>query len=113
KGSGMIHPNMATLLACVITEVAIDPYLLQEVFARVNDRTLNCSTVDGDTSTNDTAIILANGAAGLQVDADSDALAAFESALLDVMTSLAQQLARDGEGATHLVEIMVKGARSF
>ncbi len=113
KGSGMIHPNMATLLAFVITDVAIDPYLLQQVFARVNDRTLNCITVDGDTSTNDTAIILANGAAGLQVDEDSEVLVRFEAALLEVMTDLAQQLARDGEGATHLVEITVDSARSF
>lgn len=113
KGSGMIYPNMATLLAFVITDADIEAHALQELFQRVNDRTLNCITVDGDTSTNDTAIILANGAAQASVAPGSDAFVAFERALTDVMTSLARQLARDGEGASHLVQITVKGAASF
>jgi len=113
KGSGMIHPNMATLLAFVITDIAIDAHLLQQIFARVNDISLNCITVDGDTSTNDTAILLANGAADVQATAGSEAMRAFESALTDVMIKLARQLACDGEGATHLVEITVSGAATF
>lgn len=113
KGSGMIHPDMATLLAYVVTDASIDPQFLQTVFTRINNLTLNCITVDGDTSTNDTAIILASGGSGVEVCPDSPAQHPFETALLNVMTSLSRKLARDGEGATHLVEITVAGADTF
>lgn len=113
KGSGMIYPRMATLLSFAATDVVIDPALLQQIFSRVVERSLNCMTVDGDTSTNDTAIILANGASGLEIWAGSYSERVFEEKLLEVMQSLAKQLARDGEGATKLIEVVVHGAGSF
>jgi glutamate N-acetyltransferase / amino-acid N-acetyltransferase len=113
KGAGMIHPQMATLLAFVTTDAAIAPDLLDHLFRRCIDKSLNCLTVDGDTSTNDTAIILASGKSGVELRTDTPELASFESALLDVLQSLAKQLARDGEGATKLVEISITGGRSF
>lgn len=112
KGAGMIAPNMATLLAFVTTDIAIAPSVLKDVFARVVNRSLNCMTVDGDMSTNDTALILASGASGACAEAGAE-LEAFEAALLEVMQSLAKQLARDGEGATKLIEIEVSRADSF
>jgi len=113
KGSGMMQPNMATMLAYVITDAAVEPLFLQQIFSRLIDKTINCVTVDGDTSTNDTAIIMANGASGVQVAADTPELHPFETALEEVLTELSRKLARDGEGATHLVEITVAGAPTF
>lgn len=110
KGSGMIHPNMATTLAYVMTDAAIAPKPLQAMLKRVVNLSYNRLSVDGDMSTNDTLIVLANGASGERVNAKN--VAAFEDALLDVCQSLAQQIARDGEGARKLVEIEVRGARS-
>ncbi len=105
KGVGMIEPNMATLISLVFTDAAIDSQELNSIFRRVIDRTLNCVSIDTDTSTSDTAIIMASGAAGA-VDAED-----FESALGDVLLSLTQQVARDGEGAEKLIEVHVDGAR--
>lgn len=105
KGVGMIEPDMATMIAVVLTDADIDPPALDAVFRRVVDRTFNCVSVDTDTSTSDTAVILASGAAGA-VDG-----AAFERALSEVCGSLARQIARDGEGATKLLEVVVAGAR--
>ena len=113
KGSGMMHPNMATMLAYVFTDAEIEPRLLQQIFVRIIERTLNCVTVDGDTSTNDTAVVLANGAAEVDIVPDTPAFHGFETALTNVLKSLAKQLARDGEGATHLVEVTVNGAPDF
>lgn len=113
KGSGMMHPNMATMLAFVITDAAVEPHFLQQIFSRIIDRTINCVTVDGDTSTNDTAILLANGASTVHIEPDGPALHPFETALMNVLTELARKLARDGEGASHLVEITVAGAPTF
>lgn len=113
KGSGMMHPNMATMLAFIITDASVDPHFLQQIFSRIIDRTLNCVTVDGDTSTNDTAILFANGAAGVEIVPDSPQLHEFETALSNVLTTLSRKLARDGEGATHLIEITVTGAPTF
>jgi len=113
KGSGMMHPNMATMLAYVVTDAAVEPMFLQQIFSRLIDKTINCVTVDGDTSTNDTAIILANGTSGVHIAADTQELHPFETALEDVLTELSRKLARDGEGATHLVEITVAGAPTF
>jgi glutamate N-acetyltransferase/amino-acid N-acetyltransferase len=104
KGVGMIEPNMATLITLFFTDAAIEPTALDATFRRVIDRTFNCVSVDTDTSTSDTAVILASGAAG-----DVDA-AAFEAALHEVALSLTQQVARDGEGAEKLIEVHVDGA---
>jgi glutamate N-acetyltransferase/amino-acid N-acetyltransferase len=106
KGVGMIEPNMATMIAMIFTDAALDPAELDTVFRRVVDRTFNCVSVDTDTSTSDTAVILASGAAGA-VDPDL-----FEAAVHDVCESLTKQIARDGEGATTLIEVCVDGARS-
>jgi glutamate N-acetyltransferase/amino-acid N-acetyltransferase len=108
KGAGMIHPNMATMLAILTTDAAIAPELLQAALRRAVDYSFNRVSVDGDMSTNDTVLLLASGAAGAPID--SDALPAFTRALTSVCVDLAQQIARDGEGATRLVEITVTGA---
>ena len=106
KGVGMIEPNMATMIAMFFTDAAVSAPALDAVFRRVIDRTFNCVSIDTDTSTSDTAVVLAGGAAG-PVDA-----AAFEAALYDVAESLTKQVARDGEGATTLIEVTVDGAAS-
>lgn len=113
KGSGMMHPNMATLLAFIMTDVDISPALLDECLRGANEKSLNCITIDGDTSTNDTAILFASGKSGLSVIKGSESQRLFEEHLLAVMQSLAKQLARDGEGATKLIEIHVQRAASF
>jgi glutamate N-acetyltransferase/amino-acid N-acetyltransferase len=105
KGVGMIEPNMATLIAMVFTDAKVDARELDTTFRRVIDTTLNCVSIDTDTSTSDTAIILASGAAGT-VDSS-----AFEEALQEVLLSLTKQVARDGEGAEKLIEVRVTGAR--
>lgn len=105
KGVGMIEPDMATLIAMVFTDAAVPAAQLDASFRRVIDNTLNCVSVDTDTSTSDTAVILASGAAG-PVDT-----AAFEVALHQVLLSLTRQIARDGEGAETLIEATVDGAR--
>lgn len=110
KGSGMIHPNMATMLAIVTTDAAIDPALLDQALRAAANRSFNRVSVDGDTSTNDTLFALASGASGVRVEAGD--LAAFTRALSAVCVALAKQIARDGEGATRLVEIHVTGAAS-
>lgn len=113
KGSGMIHPNMATMLAFVTTDAAIAPHALQAVVSRSVERTYNRITVDGDTSTNDMVVVLANGLAGNEpLDVDDPELAVFEQALDYVNTYLAKEIARDGEGATKLIEVRVQGAAS-
>ncbi len=111
KGSGMIHPNMATMLAIVTTDVAMPAPLLQQELRAAADRSFNRISVDGDTSTNDTLLLLASGASGVSItSAESPARDAFAAALVDVCVDLAKQVARDGEGATKLVEILVTGA---
>ncbi len=104
KGVGMIEPDMATLITLFFTDAAIDPTELDAVFRRVIDLTFNCVSVDTDTSTSDTAVVLASGAAG-PVSAE-----AFEAALHEVALSLTQQVARDGEGAETLIEVHVDRA---
>jgi glutamate N-acetyltransferase/amino-acid N-acetyltransferase len=105
KGVGMIEPNMATLITMMFTDAAIEKSALDKVFRRVIDKTFNCVSVDSDTSTSDTAVILASGVAGA-VDP-----AKFEDALYQVALSLTKQVARDGEGAEKLIEVCVDGAR--
>lgn len=109
KGSGMIHPNMATTLGFVCTDAAVSPELLHELLGQVVDDTFNAITVDGDTSTNDMVIALANGASGVSVS-DEASTAALRAALSAVLDSLAQQVVLDGEGATRLLEVEVTGA---
>jgi glutamate N-acetyltransferase/amino-acid N-acetyltransferase len=113
KGAGMIHPNMATMLAFVATDAAIAPSLLQKTLHDVTDRTFNAISVDGDTSTNDTVLVLANGAAGTpSIKPGTSAYRAFLTALEDVCRSLALQIVADGEGAQRVIEIEVRGAKS-
>jgi glutamate N-acetyltransferase / amino-acid N-acetyltransferase len=113
KGAGMIHPNMATMLAFVITDAAIAPGLLQKTLRDVTSRTFNAISIDGDTSTNDTLLVLANGAAGVStIQSGSAAHRAFTEALEDVCRSLALQIVADGEGAQRVIEIEVRGAKS-
>ena len=104
KGVGMIEPDMATMIAMMFTDAEVPSDTLDAVFRSVVNRTFNCVSVDTDTSTSDTAVVLASGAAG-PVDA-----AEFEAALFSVCASLAQQIARDGEGATKLIEVQVDQA---
>jgi glutamate N-acetyltransferase/amino-acid N-acetyltransferase len=111
KGSGMIAPNMATMLAFVTTDVDIPSKLLQPLLRNVVDRTFNAITVDGDTSTSDQCIVLASGMSGVSIhDGASPLFQEFSNALEAVMLNLAKAIARDGEGATKLVEIRVTGA---
>ena len=114
KGSGMIEPNMATMLAYVVTDAAVAPPFLRTLWKANCQETFNRVTVDGETSTSDSAVILANGAAEARAltGPRSRGAAAFRDALLAVTTGLAQDLARDGEGATKLVTVVVRGARS-
>ncbi len=113
KGSGMIHPNMGTMLAFFTTDAVIDPAFLQKLLVAVTDRTFNMVTVDGDTSTNDTAIVLANGAARNEpIREGTPAAREFEAAFYAVASHLAQAIARDGEGASKFIEVKVNGAAS-
>ncbi|WP_170345778.1 bifunctional glutamate N-acetyltransferase/amino-acid acetyltransferase ArgJ [Ruegeria atlantica] len=108
KGSGMIAPDMATMLVYIFTDAQVEQSALQEMLSAQTDRTFNCITVDSDTSTSDSLLLCATGASG--VDATDNA--AFAEALETVMLDLAQQVVRDGEGATKFVEIRVTGAAS-
>jgi len=105
KGVGMIEPNMATLIAMVFTDAKVEPQKLNDIFRSVINKTLNCVSVDTDTSTSDTAIVLASGAAGTVDDA------AFTAALQSVLLDLTKAIARDGEGAETLIEVTVDNAR--
>ena len=110
KGSGMIHPNMATMLGFVCTDVKIDKTDLTAITKRAVARSFNRISVDNDESTNDTCIVLASGV-GPRIRG-AKKLAAFEAALTQVMQELAQKIVRDGEGATQFIEVLVQGARS-
>ena len=113
KGSGMIHPNMATMLAFLTTDAAVEKDCLQKTLGEATERTFNRVTVDGDTSPNDMALLMANGAAGTEpLTEGSPDYAAFAGAVEAVMRHLAKEIARDGEGATKLVEVVVEGAES-
>jgi glutamate N-acetyltransferase/amino-acid N-acetyltransferase len=108
KGSGMIAPDMATMLVYIFTDAQIGQSALQALVSRANDKTFNCITVDSDTSTSDTLIVAATGASGVDVEGHDG----FDAALSSVMLELAHQVVRDGEGATKFVEITVTGAAS-
>ena len=114
KGSGMIAPDMATMLGFVFTDAAVEPGFLQAAMNAANRNTFSCITVDGDTSTSDTVLAFATGAAGNAplTGPDSDGADAFAAALADLCGQLALLVVRDGEGATKLIEIAVTGAES-
>ncbi len=114
KGSGMIHPNMATMLAFLTTDAEVDPAFLHQALTEANQRSFNMITVDGDTSTNDMVIILANGQAkNPRISGTGRDAMAFQQALNAVAQYLAKEIARDGEGATQLIEVRIQGAASL
>ena len=112
KGAGMIHPNMATLLAFVTTDAAVDPEYLQAALSKAGADSFNMISVDGDTSTNDTLVVLANGAAGNPTISGGEDGEKFTAALTYVCAELARSIVADGEGATRLIRVEVKGAAS-
>lgn len=113
KGSGMIHPNMATTLNFITTDCAISSEMLQKALNKTVKVTYNCLSIDGDTSTNDMISLMANGLAGNEeIVSDGSGYKAFEAALYDVMANLTRMLAKDGEGATKLVMCRVSGAKN-
>jgi glutamate N-acetyltransferase/amino-acid N-acetyltransferase len=111
KGAGMIRPDMATMLCFVMTDIVAQPEVLQAMLKKAADRSLNRMTVDGDTSTNDTVLLMANGHAGVEV-INAEQTDIFQTVLDEVMIGLAKWLIKDSEGATKLVDVVVKGARS-
>ncbi|MFO7542694.1 MAG: bifunctional glutamate N-acetyltransferase/amino-acid acetyltransferase ArgJ [Thiobacillus sp.] len=114
KGSGMIHPNMATMLGFMATDAAIAPALMQQLVREVADVSFNCVTVDGDTSTNDSFILMATGLAGNAAIADAAHAdyAALKAVVSAVAVELAQAMARDGEGATKFITVQVEGGHN-
>ena len=111
KGSGMIHPNMATTLNFISTDCAISAKMLQQALREIVKVTYNCLSIDGDTSTNDMVEIMASGLAGnAEITAPGPALDTFKAALYDVMANLTRMLAKDGEGASKLLECVCSGA---
>jgi glutamate N-acetyltransferase/amino-acid N-acetyltransferase len=114
KGSGMIHPNMATMLVFLTTDVNISPAMLQKALSGDVQNTFNMTSVDGDTSTNDMAVILANGLAGnAEITEEGNDFNVFMRALNTVTVALCRMIAGDGEGATKLLECVVSGAKTL
>ncbi len=109
KGSGMIHPNMATMLGYIATDAAIPQSLLQRMVSEAANRSFNCITVDGDTSTNDALMLIASGKSSVVIDAAN--MAAMQAVVTEVATLLAQAIVRDGEGATKFMTIAIEGGR--
>ena len=112
KGAGMIEPNMATMLAYVVTDLDAESELLKEVLKEACDKTFNCISVDGDMSTNDTVLLFANGKSGIKADATPELLTAFKEAVYKVCDIMAEKIVGDGEKVTKLVELIVKGCKS-
>jgi glutamate N-acetyltransferase/amino-acid N-acetyltransferase len=113
KGAGMIHPNMATMIAVITTDAAVEPVVLRTAVRAAVGKTFNCISVDGDTSTSDSVFLLANGASGsAPMTAEDDRYAAFVAGLTHVAGRLARLIVEDGEGTTRLIEVTVRGARS-
>ncbi len=114
KGSGMIHPNMATMLGYIVTDAAVAQPLLQQMVRHAGDASFNCITVDGDTSTNDALMLIATAANGAPVivDANSPLFLQLQVAVTEVAVQLAQAIVRDGEGATKFMSIQVEGGAS-
>ncbi len=114
KGSGMIQPNMATMLCFITTDAAIESSLLQKALSEVVEVSFNMISIDGDMSTNDMAIVLANGAAGNEtITTEGEDYEAFKAALQEMCQGLAKRIAADGEGATKFLTVNVKGTKSF
>ncbi|MDD6189635.1 MAG: bifunctional glutamate N-acetyltransferase/amino-acid acetyltransferase ArgJ [Clostridiales bacterium] len=114
KGSGMIHPNMGTMLCYITTDCAISSAMLKKALLAANSVSFNRISVDGDTSTNDSCIVLANGLAGnTEITAEGDDYTAFLEAFTAICTNLARSMAADGEGAKHLITCKVNGAKSI
>ena len=114
KGAGMVHPDMATMLSFIATDAAVDPAFLQTALENAVGDSFNMISIDGDTSTSDTVAVLANGLAGnAPISGDGAGGEAFTEALKQVCTFLAKQIARDGEGATKLIEIIIEKALSL
>lgn len=111
KGAGMIRPDMATMLCFICTDADLSHVDLQAALKQSVDRSFNRITIDGDTSTNDTAILMTNGASGAAIEADADR-AVFQQLLDDLCMDLARQMVKDGEGVTKVVDLRVRGARS-
>jgi glutamate N-acetyltransferase/amino-acid N-acetyltransferase len=111
KGAGMIRPDLATMLCFVCTDLGVSSEVLTKTLARAAGRSFNRITIDGDTSTNDTILIMANGQSGAAIQSPQQAKI-FQTVLDDILSDLARQLVRDGEGVTKLVEIKVRGAAS-
>lgn len=114
KGSGMIHPNMATLLGFVTTDAAITKELLDEIVLEGVEKSFNSITVDGDTSTNDMVVVLANGASGTKTinNKDGELYALFREKLIEILKKMAKSIVLDGEGATKFIEVRIQGARN-
>ncbi|PYV26474.1 MAG: ornithine acetyltransferase [Acidobacteria bacterium] len=112
KGSGMIHPRMATMLSFITTDAAIAPRALQKMLRAAVDASFNRLTVDGDTSTNDTVVVLASGLSGVWVRPGTGSAAGFATGLAALCQTLARMIAKDGEGATKLVTVEVHGAKT-
>lgn len=120
KGAGMIHPNMATTLGIICTDAPVTPAALQQLLSTAADKSYNCISIDGDTSTNDMVVMIANGAAGgtdveFQPSAPSQSkdFGAFQKTLIEFMADMAKLVVRDGEGATKFVTIRVRGSPSY
>ena len=120
KGAGMIHPNMATTLGIICTDAFVTPNALQQLLSTAADKSYNCISVEGDTSTNDMLAMLANGAAGgTEIDfhlcavSQSDDFVTFQRTLIEFMADMAKLVVRDGEGATKFITIRVRGSPSY
>lgn len=115
KGSGMIHPNMATMLGYIATDAAVAQPMLQQMVSQASDASFNCITVDGDTSTNDALMLIATGKSGMPAitKADSDAYKQLQAVVTEVATILAQAIVRDGEGATKFITVKVEGGKNI
>ena len=113
KGSGMIHPNMATMLGYIATDAAVSQAALEQIIHYAVNKSFNCITVDGDTSTNDSLVLMATNQAGnAEITADSADFSALQDAIADVAIELAQAIVRDGEGATKFMTVTVEGGKS-
>lgn len=113
KGSGMIHPNMATMLGYIATDAAVSQAALEKIIHHAVNKSFNCITVDGDTSTNDSLIVMASNQAGnAEITGDSADFATLQDAITEVATELAQAIVRDGEGATKFMTVTVEGGKS-
>jgi glutamate N-acetyltransferase / amino-acid N-acetyltransferase len=112
KGAGMIHPNMATMLGYVATDAKVSPVLLQQLATTAADLSFNAITIDGDTSTNDSFIVMASGASQVEIPASGLAHDIFHQGLIEVCQKLAQMIVRDGEGATKFITIQIEGGKT-